>query len=248
MKTAGFLNCYILRLAPFAMLFAETAPNAAAGSAPPAAANQTVGDHGSHTVAGNAVVFKCSGGATVRIELCQADVARIRMAMPGADFVPNEPYAVVNYDWPAVGATVADAGDSIKIATTEMVLRANKVQFHLGFYKRDNTTLIPRQGAYCTTEYEAVQHAGSVTIDIGARKAPGAYVPPPRHYLFKVHTGSDPGKVYLAGTALEKEPSEQALSASAGGWFYADGIAQIRFPDSGKQIRLGLGAAVPGRL
>ena len=248
MNRSAFLSCCTLLLAPLAAFHAEDAPKAAAGLTPPDAVEQAVGNYGSHTLTGNTVVFHCSSGATVRIELCQTDIARIRMAVPGANFVANEPYAVVKYDWPAVGATLTDVGDYIKIATTEMVLRANKVPFHLGFYKRDNTTLIPRQGAYCTTEYEAVQHAGSVTIDIGARKAPGAYVPPPRHYLFKVHTGSDPGKVYLAGTALEKEPSEQALSASAGGWFYADGIAQIRFPDSGKQIRLGLGAAVPGRL
>jgi hypothetical protein len=114
-------------------------------------------------------------------------------------------------------------------------------------YEDDGISFDYEKGAYCTTDYQAVQHAGGVSIDIGARKSPGAYVPPQRHYLLKVHTGSDPGKVYLAGTALEQEPSEQALSASAGGWFYADGIARIRFADSGQRMRLGLGTRVPGK-
>jgi alpha-glucosidase (family GH31 glycosyl hydrolase) len=108
-------------------------------------------------------------------------------------------------------------------------------------YEDDGISYDYEKGEYCTTEYQAVQRAGSVTLDIGTRKAPGAYVPPQRHYLFRVHTGSDPGKVYLDGTALEKQTLERALSASAGGWYYADGVAQIRFADSGKRMRLGLG-------
>jgi len=147
MKKAALLNFYILLLALFATLHAEDAPKAAADLPPSAAADQVVGNYGSHTATGNAVVFNCSSGATVRIELCQAGVARIRMALPGTDFAGNEPYAVVKYDWPAVGATVTDAGAYIKIATTEMVIRANKVPFHLSFYERDNATLITRQSS-----------------------------------------------------------------------------------------------------
>src|ERR1035441_10132705 len=115
MKRAAFLNFCMLLLAPLATLHAEDAPKAAAGSPAPTVAAQAVGNYGSHTVTGNTVVFDCSNGATVRVELCKADVARIRMDVPGAAFVANEPYAVVKYDWPAVGATVTDAGDYIKI-------------------------------------------------------------------------------------------------------------------------------------
>ena len=108
-------------------------------------------------------------------------------------------------------------------------------------YEDDGISYDYEKGDYCTTEYRAVQGTGSVTIDIGARKASGVYVPPQRHYLFKVHAGLDPINVYLDGTALEKRTSERALRASAGGWYYADGVAQIRFADSGKRMCLRLG-------
>lgn len=147
MKSAAFLNFCFLLLAPLATLQAENAPKANTGLPLPAAASQAVGNYRLHTVTGNTVVFNCTSGATVRVELCKADVARIRMAIPGAEFVANEPYAVVKYDWPAVGATVTDAGDYIKIATTEMVIRANKTPFNLSFYERDDTTLITRQNS-----------------------------------------------------------------------------------------------------
>src|SRR5208282_6735209 len=81
MKRAAFLNSCILLLAPLATLHAENAPKAATGLPLPA---QAVGNYASHAVRGNTVVFNCSSGATVRVELCKADVARIRMAIPGA--------------------------------------------------------------------------------------------------------------------------------------------------------------------
>jgi len=108
-------------------------------------------------------------------------------------------------------------------------------------YEDDGISYDYEKGDYCTTEYRAVQDTGSITIDIGARKVPGVYAPPQRHYLFKVHTGLDQGNVYLDGTALQRQTSERALSASASGWYYADGVAQIRFVDSGKPMCLGLG-------
>ena len=156
MRRTTFLSSCILLLAPLVSLQAENAPKAAAALTLPAAAAQAVGNYGSHTVTGNTVVFNCSSGATVRVELCKADVARIRMAIPGAGFVANEPYAVVKYDWPAVAATVTDVGDHIKIATTEMVIRANKIPFNLSFYDRDNTTLITRQDSTNSMGWMAV--------------------------------------------------------------------------------------------
>ena len=147
MKRTVFLGFYVLLLASIARIYAEVDAKAAAGLPLPAAVDQVVGNYGSHTVTGNTVAFKCSSGATVRIELCKADVARIRMAIPGSDFVANEPYAVVKYQWPSAGGKVTDAGPYIKIATAAMVIRANKVPFNLSFYERDNATLITRQPA-----------------------------------------------------------------------------------------------------
>jgi hypothetical protein len=69
MKRTAFLNSCILLLAPLATLHAENPPKAAAGLPLPAAAARAVGNYGSHTVMGNTVVFSCSSGATVRVEL-----------------------------------------------------------------------------------------------------------------------------------------------------------------------------------
>jgi hypothetical protein len=90
MKKTAFLNFCILVLAPFSTLHAGDDPKPAGGLPPSAAAEQAVGNYGSHTVTGNTIVFNCLSGTTVRVELCQAGVARIRMAVPGADFVANE--------------------------------------------------------------------------------------------------------------------------------------------------------------
>lgn len=106
---------------------------------------QTVGNYASHTATGNTIEFHCSSGAAVRMELCKADVVRIRMSVPGAEFIANEPSVIVKYDWSAVGATVSDAGGYIKIDTGALVIRANKTPFTLGFYEPDNATLITRQ-------------------------------------------------------------------------------------------------------
>lgn len=169
MNRSAFLSCCTLLLAPLAAFHAEDAPKAAAGLTPPDAVEQAVGNYGSHTLTGNTVVFHCSSGATVRIELCQTDVARIRMAVPGANFVANEPYAVVKYDWPAVGATLTDVGDYIKIATTEMVIRANKVPFHLGFYERDNATLITGQTATNAMGWKGTAKSMALQRDVAGK-------------------------------------------------------------------------------
>jgi hypothetical protein len=63
--------------------------------------------------------------------------------------------------------------------------------------------------------------------------------------LFKIHYGSDPGKVYLNKVSLSKKTSEADLLASKNGWFYADGLVKVMFPDNGKLNRLGLGSPVP---
>ena len=106
---------------------------------------QSVGNYSSHILSGNNIVIKCTSGATVKIELCKADIARIRMALPGEAFITNEQYSVVKYDWPKVQAMVSDAGKYIKIATPAMVIRVYKIPFSLAFYEKDNKTLITRQ-------------------------------------------------------------------------------------------------------
>ena len=109
--------------------------------------SQSVGNYTSHKVAGNNITFNCTSGATIRIELCKPGIARIHMAVPGGDFVANESYIIVKYDWPEVNATVRDAGDYIKIITKEMVIRVSKSPFSLDFYESDNKTLITRQNS-----------------------------------------------------------------------------------------------------
>jgi alpha-glucosidase len=57
-----------------------------------------------HKTEGNVVTFTCSN-ATVKVEVCTEDILRIRMSKSG-EFKPNEPWAVIKYDWPQANFTV----------------------------------------------------------------------------------------------------------------------------------------------
>jgi alpha-glucosidase (family GH31 glycosyl hydrolase) len=88
---------------------------------------------------GNLVTFKCTN-AVVTVEVCQEDILRIRMSKSG-NFLPNEPYVVIKYDWPKSHFTVKDRGDYIDISTQVITVKAFKSPFRIDIYDEDTRKL-----------------------------------------------------------------------------------------------------------
>jgi hypothetical protein len=45
--------------------------------------------------------------------------------------------------------------------------------------------------------------------------------------------------------ALEKKSSQAGLDAAKTGWYYSKGVVQVKFPDSGERMLLGISSPVP---
>jgi hypothetical protein len=60
-----------------------------------------------------------------------------------------------------------------------------------------------------------------------------------------VHHDGDPGTVYLGEKALGKKSSQAELDAARSGWYYSGGVIQVKFPDSGDRMLLGISRPVP---
>jgi alpha-glucosidase (family GH31 glycosyl hydrolase) len=105
----------------------------------------SLADYSSHSVNGNVILFTC-GRSQVKISMCNSQMARIQLA-PDKKYRDNDHpdyFMVQKYDWPAVNFTVSDEGRYIKIATGNMVIRAQKSPFRLQMYQGDNSTLLVR--------------------------------------------------------------------------------------------------------
>jgi hypothetical protein len=105
-------------------------------------------------------------------------------------------------------------------------------------YEDDGISFDYEKGDYCETRYE--NHNGSL-ITIHPRKVYGKYSPEERSYLFRIHCGSDPAKVFLNRKALPLRTSEAELLSSEYGWIFSDGIVKVMFPDDRKFNTLNLG-------
>ena len=105
----------------------------------------SLADYTSHSVNGNVVLFNC-GRSLVKISMCNSQMARIQLAPDKKYRDDNHPdyFMVQKYDWPAVNFTVSDEGSYIKIATGDMVIRAQKSPFRLQMYQGDNQTLLAK--------------------------------------------------------------------------------------------------------
>ena len=105
----------------------------------------SLADYTSHSVNGNVILFNC-GRSQVKISLCNSQMARIQLAPDKKYRDDNHPdyFMVQKYDWPQVNFTVSDEGSYIKIATDDMVIRAQKSPFRLQMYQGDNQTLLAK--------------------------------------------------------------------------------------------------------
>ncbi len=103
----------------------------------------SLADYASHSVDGNIILFNC-GRSQVKISICNSQMARVQLAPDKKYRDDHHPdyFMVQKYDWPAVDFTVSDEGGYIKIATADMVIRAQKSPFRLHMYQGDNATLL----------------------------------------------------------------------------------------------------------
>ena len=101
--------------------------------------------YSSHSVNGNVILFNC-GRSQVKISMCNSRMARIQLAPDKQYRDDHHPdyFMVQKYNWPAVDFTVSDEGSYIKIATGEMVIRAQKSPFRLQMYQGNNATLLAK--------------------------------------------------------------------------------------------------------
>jgi len=76
---------------------------------------------------GNKISISCEN-ASVKIEVCSDDIFRIRMASDGV-FEKDEPYVVIQYDWPEVDFKLKEKDDHISIRTKRAILLINKAPF-----------------------------------------------------------------------------------------------------------------------
>lgn len=104
---------------------------------------ESLADYSSHSVNGNVVLFDC-GRSQVKISMCNSQMARIQLAPDKKYRGDHHPdyFMVQKYDWPAVNFTVSDEGGYVKIATSDMVIRAQKSPFRLQMYHGDNATFL----------------------------------------------------------------------------------------------------------
>ncbi len=107
----------------------------------------------SHLVNGNEILFNC-GLSQVKLTMCNSRMVRVQLAPDRQYRSDSHPdyFMVQKFNWPQVDFDVTDEGSYIKVATADMVVRAQKSPFGLQMYEADNTTLLAKdddqQGMY----------------------------------------------------------------------------------------------------
>jgi len=104
---------------------------------------ESLADYSSHLVNGNVITFNC-GRSQVRVSMCSSRMARVQLAPDRKYRSDGHPdyFMVQKFDWPAVDFAVSDEGGYVKIATDQMVIRAQKSPFRLVMYRADGATLL----------------------------------------------------------------------------------------------------------
>ncbi|TXK48893.1 glycoside hydrolase family 31 protein [Pontibacter qinzhouensis] len=88
---------------------------------------------------GNEVFFTNSGGE-VRLEFCTPDMFRVRASW-NKQFLPNEPYMVIKYDWPAVQLQTSEQSDHFLLQTDKLHIKVIKNPFRIEVSTADGKLL-----------------------------------------------------------------------------------------------------------
>ena len=100
---------------------------------------RSLGNLDSYGVDGEKIALT-SGLSVVQIEVLAPDLIRVRLA-PAGVFQPDHSWAVVKTDWPTVRPVVMETADDLRIATSELVLIAEKKPLRLTFLDSKGTLL-----------------------------------------------------------------------------------------------------------
>ncbi|MFT3737795.1 MAG: glycoside hydrolase family 31 protein [Breznakibacter sp.] len=92
---------------------------------------------GGFTRNGNTVAFTVDG-AKYRIELCNESMFRVRMAVSGKDFKPDDHWMVNKYDWGKVDYSVKESNGKLAISTSDLNIVVQKSPFHVAVYDKQN--------------------------------------------------------------------------------------------------------------
>lgn len=109
-------------------------------------AQQTIGNYQSgFRQEGNEVYFSTSEGG-VKLEFCTPDMFRVRASWDG-QFQPDEPYMVVQYEWPSVAIEHREQADHFLLNTDKLQLKVHKVPFRIEVFTKDGKLLAADAGA-----------------------------------------------------------------------------------------------------
>ncbi|MCC9168766.1 glycoside hydrolase family 31 protein [Pontibacter harenae] len=106
----------------------------------PVAAQTSVGNYQSgFRKQGNEILFT-NANADVKLEFITPDIFRVRASW-NRQFQPNEPYMVVQYDWPAVAVQTAELTDHFLLKTDKLHLKVHKAPFKVEVFTADGKLL-----------------------------------------------------------------------------------------------------------
>lgn len=88
---------------------------------------------------GNTITFS-NEHADVRLEFCTSSMVRIRTSWDG-NFAPDEPYMVVNYQWPALDLQMVEEDRQFIVNTAAFTVKINKSPFLIEIADKDGKVL-----------------------------------------------------------------------------------------------------------
>lgn len=100
---------------------------------------QSIGDVKSVKRDAHRITLDCQS-AQVQVAVLAADVIRVRMT-PGQTFGPDESWAVVKSDWPAVPVEITDTRAVLRLTTPELVVEVNKSPCWISFRDKNGQVI-----------------------------------------------------------------------------------------------------------
>ncbi len=98
---------------------------------------------------GNSFFFS-NENADVKLEFCSHEILRIRSSW-GRNFEENEPYMVINYDWPAVNINTQEENDHFLISSEALKIKVNKNPFSITITDKEGKILLADEKGHFTS-------------------------------------------------------------------------------------------------
>ncbi|WP_020530387.1 glycoside hydrolase family 31 protein [Flexithrix dorotheae] len=99
---------------------------------------------------GNTFFFS-NENADVRLEFCSPEILRIRSSW-GRNFEENEPYMVINYDWPAIDVKAQEENDHFMISSKMLDVKVTKKPFTIIVSDKNGKVLLADDQGHFTSQ------------------------------------------------------------------------------------------------